>query len=109
MSQLDEIFDKVIVIKEALKLPKNSCINTYKKASNHLKTCPSIGIIVYLTKPSDYKNNYKVIDATDIGKSSCIIIQGLKDSNSHEVSSWLSKTESRQTTRKNSDIQVEVV
>lgn len=104
MSVLDGIFDKIIDIKVAPKiLPTNSRVRTHKKASNHLET-KETNTVVYLSVPTDHQYLYEISDIQDKDKRSCIIVQGLKDSNSLEVGSWIKRSELDDLIRHNKNI-----
>lgn len=90
--ELDEIFDKEIVIKVAPELPKNS----------RLKTGTNYKTIVFLSIATDQRDLYEIYDIQDKDQRNCIVIQGLNEA--LEVGSWIKRSELPDLIRLNKNI-----
>ncbi len=86
-SELDAIFDKIVTITEAPKLPKNRRVKTTSETGTNIE----VNTKIYLSVPTDHQYLYEVSDIQDKENRSSIVVQGLSEA--LEVGSWIRKSE----------------
>lgn len=96
-SMLDAIFNEIVTITEAPKLPKNRRVKTISKTVTNIE----VNTIIYLSVPVDHQYLYEVFEIEDKDKRSSITVKGLKDS--IEIGSWVKISELGDLIRQNRD------
>lgn len=97
-NELDAIFDEIVTIKVAPKLPKNRRVKTTSETGINIE----VNTKIYLSVPVDHQYLYEVSDIVDKENSSFIVVKGLKDA--LEVGSWIKRSELGDLIRQNRGI-----